>query len=123
MTKKKILVIDDDARLTRMLELYFNGTEEYQLKAENKAENALLTIQQYKPQLILLDIMMPHLDGGDLAGMIRNLPGFSDVPIIYLTGAVSKREVEVGGGMIGGEPFIAKPFDFNELTTRISQYV
>ena len=71
--------------------------------------------QQFRPDLVLLDVMMPEMDGGDVAAAIAENPQLADVPIIFLTGIVSKKEVGSSGSMRGKHTFLAKPIKFVEL--------
>jgi CheY-like chemotaxis protein len=121
--QQKILVIDDDAVLTRLLAALVAERTNYKLIVENDATKAIATAGQHRPDLILLDVMMPEHDGGDVAAHIRKLPGMKKVPIIYMTAAVRKEEVDDGKGYIGGEAFVAKPFDFPYLLTRIREHL
>lgn len=123
MKRKKILIIDDDAMLTEMIRQQFVEYAEYEVRVENSAAKALATVRQFLPDIVLLDVMMPEQDGGDVAASIRNQPAMQKVPIVYMTGAVRKKEVDEGRGFIGGDPFIAKPFDFPYLMSRIRQHL
>lgn len=120
---KKILVIDDDAVLTRLLEALVAERTNYKIIVENDAAKAPTAAERHCPDLILMDVMMPEHDGGDVAARIRKLPRMKNVPIIYMTAAVRKKEVDDGKGYIGGEAFIAKPFEFPYLLTRIREHL
>jgi CheY-like chemotaxis protein len=65
--------------------------------------------------------MMPEVDGGELATRFRASPKLKDVPIVFLTAAVTKGEVEAGGGRIGGYPFLAKPIVLTEVTACVKR--
>ena len=123
MKRKKILVVDDDSMLTEMIKRQFAEYAEYELCIENNAAKAASVVRQFLPDLILLDVMMPEQDGGDVAASIRSQPAMKRVPIVYMTGAVRRKEVDEGKGYIGGDPFIAKPFDFPNLMSRIRQHL
>jgi two-component system, OmpR family, response regulator len=114
-TKKRILAVDDEVSFTRLLKLNLEQTGAYDVHVENVAGQALPAARRFKPDLILLDVMMPDMDGGTLAAALRGLPALERVPIIFLTAAVKKKEVQAGHGQIGGFPFIAKPVDLAEL--------
>jgi DNA-binding response OmpR family regulator len=123
MKRKKILVVDDDTALTDVLKQQFAQHAEYEVRVENNAVNAAIVARQFRPDLVLLDIMMPGQDGGDVAASIRSQMAVQRVTIVYMTGAVRKKEVDEGQGFIGEEPFIAKPFDFQYLIRRIRQHL
>jgi len=107
--KKRILVVDDRAVDTRLVKLYLERTNDYVVREENHATAALATAVEFQPHLILLDVMMPGKDGGELAACFRGNLKLKDVPIVFLTAAITKREVEAVGGRIGRFPFLAKP--------------
>lgn len=115
MDKKRILVVDDEAAVTRMIKLNLEATEAYEVKMENSANHALATAVEFQPDLIFMDVMMPGMDGGQLASLVQAHPKLKSVPIVFLTAAVSKTEVLKGGGRIGGLPFMAKPVNTLEM--------
>ena len=113
--KKRILVVDDEPSITRMLKLNLEQTEDYVVTMENAANRALATADEFQPDLIVLDVMMPGVDGGDLASHFQANPKLKGVPIVFLTAAVTREEVSARGGLIGGLPFLAKPVDISEV--------
>ncbi len=113
--KKHILVVDDEPKITRQIRLNLELTEEYQVREENNASHAVRTAAESAPDLILLDVMMPGIDGGALASEFRANPKFRNIPIVFLTAAVTAEEVRKSRGWRGGERFLAKPVDPNEL--------
>ncbi len=119
--KKKILVVDDEPSITRLLKMNLEDTEQYLVQVENKAERVFDTARQFQPDLILLDVMMPGGDGGELASRLQEHPAFRSVPIVFLTAAVTKEEVSSHKGQIGGLPFLAKPVDMPEVLGCIQQ--
>ncbi len=121
--KKRILVVDDRASSTRLVKLYLEATNEYVVREENHAKAALAAAEAFQPDLILLDVMMPGMDGGELAACFRGSATLHDVPIVFLTAAVTRDEVEAGGGRIGGIPFLSKPVVLTELAACLRQHV
>jgi CheY-like chemotaxis protein len=111
MVKKKILAVDDETSITRLLKLNLEKTGTFTVRTENEGLKALSAAKEFKPDLILLDVMMPDIDGGDVASIIQADPLLRDVPIVFLTAAVKKAEIEAKGGVVGGFPYIAKPLD------------
>ena len=91
--KKRILVVDDRARDTRLVKLYLERTNDYVVREENDAMAALSAAEEFQPHLILLDVMMPGMDGGELAACFQANPKLKAVPIVFLTAAVTKGEV------------------------------
>ncbi len=121
--KKRILVVDDQVRDTRLLKLYLERTDDYEVREANDGLAALCAAEHFQPHLILLDIMMPGLQGGDLAASFQANPKFKTVPIVFLTAAVTKEEVQAGGGRIGRFPFLAKPVVLAEVAACLEHHL
>ncbi len=119
--KKRILVVDDEASITRLLKLNLEQTNDYIVRTENDAKAALSAAEEFLPDLILLDVMMPGLDGGELASRFQASAKFKAVPIVFLTAAATKGEVYARGGKVGGLPFLAKPVDLAEVVACLKQ--
>ena len=115
MTKQRILIIDDDASITRSVSLNLEATGAYEVRQENHARVAVQTAQEFMPDLILLDVMMPEMDGGEVAARLREVPLLKDTPIIFLTAIVSNEETHGSEADIDGEEYLAKPVDLNIL--------
>ena len=113
---KRILVVDDEASLTRMLKLNLERQGEFEICEVNHASRASDEARRFKPDLILMDVMMPELDGGTLAARLQQDSSLRHVPIVFLTAAVKNSEVASRNGYIGGLPFLAKPVELAELT-------
>jgi CheY-like chemotaxis protein len=121
--KKRILVVDDKTSDSQLVKLYLERTNGYVVREENNAQTALATAEEFQPQLILLDVMMPGIDGGALAACFQASPKLKGVPIVFLTALVTKGEVEAGNGRIGKFPFLAKPIILTELVACIEQHL
>ena len=119
--KKRILVVDDEASITRLLKLNLEQTNDYEVRTENDATAALAAAEEFKPDLILLDVMMPGMDGGELAAGFQANAGLKSVPIVFLTAAATKGEIYARGGKVGGLPFLAKPVELAEVIASIKQ--
>jgi DNA-binding response OmpR family regulator len=119
--RKRILIIDDEASFTRMVKLNLEKTGLFEVRVENRAMGALAAARDFKPDLILLDVIMPNLDGGDVAGQIRRDRTLKDVPIVFLTATVSNREAGAGGLNSGGDVFLAKPISTEALIAAIQE--
>ena len=112
--KKRILVVDDQAQNTQLLKAYLERND-YVVKEENNALAALSSAELFKPDLVLLDVMMPGVDGGELAARFKAHAKLKTVPIVFLTATVTKGEVNAAGGFIGGDRFLAKPLVLTDV--------
>lgn len=120
-TKKRILVVDDEPNDTQLLKLCLERTNRYLVREENDATAALSAAEKFEPDLILLDILMPGMDGAELAACFRASDQLKAVPIIFLTSKLSKGEVLLCGGRIGKYPFLAKPIVLTEVVHCVEQ--
>jgi CheY-like chemotaxis protein len=120
-TKKRILVVDDNASDTQLLKRYLEGTNHYVVYEENDPKAALLAAEKFQPHLVLLDVLMPELDGGELAASFKADPKWKALPIVFLTCKLTKEEVAMCGGRIGGYPFLAKPIILSEVAECLKQ--
>ena len=117
---KKILIVDDEAGFTRLMKLTLQKIGGYEVFEENDGALALETARRVRPDLILMDIVMPNVDGGDAASMIRKDSDLTRIPIIFLTAIVSKKET-APGALIGGFPFLSKPVSLDALIACIEE--
>ncbi len=115
MTKKKILVVDDEGGMTRMLKGNREATNRYVVRAENSSANAIAAAREFLPDLILLDVMMPGMDGGEIAARLKEDKQLNHVPVVFLSAIVKKEETQPTGGNIGGLTFLAKPVKLDDL--------
>ena len=120
---KKILIVDDEPGLTRMLKFNLEKRGEYEVMEVNAALHAWKEAKAFRPDLILLDVMMPGVDGGTLAAQLQSDPDLKTVPIVFLTAAVKKSEVLARNGVIGGLPFLAKPVELSELNSCLERHL
>ena len=113
-TKQKILIVDDDQNIAELISLYLTK-EVYDNQIANDGREALQLFKSFQPDLILLDIMLPGMDGYEVCREIRHT---SNVPIIMLS---AKGEVfdKVLGLELGADDYIIKPFDTKELVARV----
>jgi two-component system phosphate regulon response regulator PhoB len=113
--KKRIMIIDDEAGITRLLKLNLELTSLYEVCAENDPDTALAAARKFRPDLILLDVFMPGITGDELASQFRAVSELKDVPIVFLTAAIKPAEVRAHHGHIGPDFFLAKPVDLNQV--------
>jgi len=117
--KEKILIVDDEPDIVEMVSMRLSANGYDVLTALN-GEEALRKAQKHKPALIVLDVMMPHLDGSIVAERLKDDVRTKNIPVIFLTCMVKPEEVQ-GRGIIGNNVFIAKPFDAPELLEKIAE--
>jgi two-component system, OmpR family, response regulator len=120
MKQQRILIVDDESGFTRLLKLTLERTGLYIVQEENDGTKAWLLAREFKPDIVFLDIMMPKIDGGDVAQQIRSDPMLAHVPIVFLTAIVSEKE---GGQEIGGFPFLAKPVSLEAIVNSIKEHL
>jgi len=113
--KKRILVVDDKVSDSQLVKICLEQTNDYEVREENDPQKAMATAEEYRPHLILLDVRMPGMDGGELAACILASPNLSAVPIVFLTALVTKSEIASGNGRSGKYPMLAKPIVLREL--------
>ena len=111
--------MDDEEGFTRLTRLTLT---DYEIHEENRSARALETAQIFEPDLILLDVMMPEFDGGDVAAQIRADPKLKDVPIVFLTAIVTQKET-AAQAILGGYPFISKPVTSERLAESIERHL
>ena len=111
----KILLVDDDSTLTRFLSEYLNG-DGFETVIANSGQDALRSAYRERPDLVVLDVMMPGMDGWEVTARLREL---STIPIILLTAKSSEND-KLRGFKLGIDDYVTKPFSFAELSARIS---
>jgi DNA-binding response OmpR family regulator len=114
---KEILIVDDETSIVIPIQFLMEQQGYSVLVAEN-GEDALDAIYKYKPDLILLDIMLPRIDGYEVCEIVRLNPDYRDIKIIFLT--AKGREVEIAKGLaLGANAYITKPFSNTELVAKV----
>jgi len=114
---KNILVIEDDAKIRRLLKLYLEK-EGYDVVEAQNGEEGMEAFQKYDPCFVITDLMMPKLSGEDLCKWIRSEQK-SDIPLIMLTAKVAEGE-RIEGLQMGADDYITKPFSPQEVVTRVN---
>ena len=121
--KKRILLVDDEQSFTRLMKLNLETNGPYEVQVENDGGKAVKTARAYRPDLIFLDVIMPDIDGGQVAAELRADPVLKSVPVVFLTAVVSKNEVIERGDVIGGQTFLAKPVSVEDVKRTIEKLV
>lgn len=120
MDKKKILTVDDDFNITRLLKFKLNKEGFDVLEAHN-GEEALKIAASFKPDLILLDIMMPKMTGWEVNKKLREDSKLKNIPVIMVTAVSQLNEQLKSLKAEGVRDYIKKPFDFSELTSTVNR--
>jgi CheY-like chemotaxis protein len=115
MNKTRILIIDDEAGSARLLKANLEQTGRYLARIENWPEDAVSVAREFKPDLVLLDVLMPRMLGGNVAVAFKADPELMNIPLVFLTAAVRKSIVAEHDGVINGNPIIAKPASTDEI--------
>jgi CheY-like chemotaxis protein len=123
MEKKRILMIDDEPSFTRLIKLNLEQIGPYDVRVENDGKRAFEAAREFRPHLVLLDVIMPGVDGGEVAAQIRADPQLKETPIVFLTAVVSRETVSAKGEMIGGNTFLAKPVTVLDVVASIEKHL
>ena len=116
---KEILIVDDEPNVVVPIQ-FLMEQQGYRVMIAERGEDALDLIYQYKPDLVLLDIMLPGIDGYEVCEIIRLDPNCRDVKIIFLT--AKGREVEIAKGLaLGADAYFTKPFSNTELVAKVKE--
>ncbi len=118
----RLLYVDDEADIREIAAMALELDPELHVKACASGEEALAVAPTYNPDLILLDMMMPGLDGPATMDRLRQLPGMSDTPVVFITARAQSKEVD-SLIQLGAKGVIAKPFDPMSLAAQARAYL
>jgi CheY-like chemotaxis protein len=118
--EKKILIVDDEKDVLSVLERGLAAEGYSVVKAEN-GEDALAIAENEQPDAVILDVLMPDMDGGEVARRLRKMPETSHIPVIFLTGMFPKRSESEQGRLVAGCKMFDKPYDILKLITAIEE--
>lgn len=121
MNKGRILVVEDDFDISNMLRIYFTG-QGYEVQVAPRGGDALTMTSKQLPHLIVLDIMLPDMNGYDVCRELRQTTRTSHIPIIFLT-QKDERSDKIAGLELGADDYITKPFDIEELKLRVQNSI
>ena len=121
--KKRILVVDDEQEITRVVKLILEQTGRYEVRTENLGRKAIEAAREFRPDLILLDVMMPGVLGSDISAQLQADPELRAIKFVFLTAMVTKEEALRSAGQIGGHTFVAKPISADELCRVIEDHL
>lgn len=111
MNKSKILVVDDDPKLSRLVKAILEKTGIFEVMEENRSSAAVATAKAFEPDMILLDVDMPGKDGGEIASELEADPVLGRKPVLFFTSLISGAEAGEHEVERGGKLFLAKPVD------------
>jgi CheY-like chemotaxis protein len=120
--KKKVLLVDDEKSFTSLLKMNLEQTGRYEVRAENWAEDALAVAKEFRPDIMLLDIIMPRMPGGNVVAQFGSDAEMKNLPIIFLTAAIQRSTVAEHDGIICDRPCIAKPASVDEIIEMIEKH-
>jgi PleD family two-component response regulator len=121
MGKPRLLIVEDDTDISNMLQIYFTG-QNYDVDTSFRGADALEKTRHNLPHLIVLDIMLPDIDGFEVCRILRTNIRTSHVPIIFLT-QKDERSDKLQGLELGADDYITKPFDIEELKLRVQRAI
>ena len=121
--KNKILLVDDEESITRTLKLFLDRRGGYEVRVENRGSQAVKVARDFRPDLIVLDIVMPDADGGAIAQDLGEDPELKSVPIVFLSALIKENEIGGQGSVIGdgGHTYLAKPVEPDALISHIQE--
>jgi CheY-like chemotaxis protein len=117
--RPRVLIVDDERKNRQLIEVML-GDEHYEIAMASSGEEALALIQARQPDLVLLDVMMPGMDGYQIAARIKGDPATARLPIIMLS-ALTDRNSMSHGRTAGAEAFLAKPVNGGELRQQVQK--
>jgi two-component system, OmpR family, response regulator len=117
--RKKVLIVDDDAEIVELIRDILTRDGHYDIRTASSGYEAGMVTQQFRPDLILLDYMLPDVNGNVVCQTIRNNPEFENTRIIIVSGVIKQEEIDQLLKS-GAEDYIKKPFSISELTDKIS---
>ena len=118
--KKKILLIDDEEDFCFFVKLNLEKSGKFEVLTTTSGSKGIVMASSERPDLILLDIIMPEISGGQVAELLLESPKTKDIPVLFITAIASRREVQSQEGIIGERQFIAKPVTPEEIMAKIN---
>jgi DNA-binding response OmpR family regulator len=114
---KRVLIADDEPNIVTSLEFLMSKSG-YEVEVARNGEEALALVESFRPDLVLLDIMMPHRSGSEVCQRIRERPDWRHIKVVILS--AKGREAEVSKGLsVGADAYVTKPFSNKELIARV----
>ena len=121
MSKRRVLVVDDDVNLSRLAAIILESSGKYEVMIVQESVRAIAVAVEFRPDLMLLDVDMPGLSGGDIAREAGLDSRLRDIPVLFLTGLVRPEETRNGPVESGGKQFLSKPVDPAQLLAAVGR--
>ncbi len=119
MAKKRILVVDDEAELVKAIEIRLKAAD-YEVLAAYDGQEGLAKAQEEKPDLIVLDLMLPKMDGYKICALLKQDKRYTRIPMIMFTAKAQEEDRKLGKE-VGADAYIAKPFEHQVLLAKIKE--
>jgi CheY-like chemotaxis protein len=123
MEQTRVLVVDDESGVTTLCKMNLEKTGRYAVSTVNQPATALQEARDFKPDVIVLDVIMPGKDGGEVLADLQADEQLKDIPVLFLTATLTDRGVDARKGTIHGYPLMAKPVEPKKLMQRIDDLV
>ena len=120
-SKIRVMVVDDESSITRMIKLNLEKTGDYEVQTENEGSRAIEAAREFRPDIIFLDVMMPDMQGNVIAEQLKEDPVLKNIKRVFLTAIVTRDETADGGNEIGGNHFLAKPVNTQDIIRMIEK--
>jgi CheY-like chemotaxis protein len=121
MQPKRILMIDDEVAFTNLVKANLERTGRYEVRVENRPMAALAAALEFKPDAILLDVVMPEMDGGQILAAVQTNGELKNIPVILLTATVTKQVAKSLEGKVQCKKIIPKPIDAKLLAKELDE--
>ncbi|OPY81944.1 MAG: Response regulator PleD [Smithella sp. PtaU1.Bin162] len=121
MSGRKILIIDDEEKFCRAIKKALELKTDFQVLTATEGLEGVRLAKTQKPDVVLLDVMMPGMFGTDVAEKLSDDPATSSIPIIFVTAIIKQEEVEAKNYIAGGHSFIAKPVIIDDVIKKINE--
>ena len=121
MVKKRILMIDDEPAFTQMVKFALEKTGRYEVRTENLPVKALDVATEFKPDLVMVDIMMPEMDGSQVAASFKADPKLGRIPLIFMTAIIPKEEINEAQESRGYILYVRKPATLVQIINGIEE--
>jgi len=123
MDKKKVLIIDDEENFCKLVKKNIEQAGEFEVSIATNGVDGIKSARKIKPDLILLDIVMPEMDGTDVAALIKNDKDIKDTPIVFLTAIVREEEADSQANSTRGYSLLAKTVTVGDLIACIKSKI